>query len=380
MNHPIESVIADKQDLVFLTEAPYFMKVKYETCEETGKTVAVIDYDQIDSPRFHPLVDECRGIVIDMETKKVICWPYRRFYNYGECERDEKAFDWNSAVVQSKEDGSLIKVYHFAGKWRIGTRGTAFGNNNITSLTGEEGAITFKDLFLRALCVTEEVFQLTMNRDSSTKVNYFLELCTLENRVVTPYTEDTVFFHGFRHIGIDKDVKPALGNWFGGYMCDFTYRFNEVFQMNSFDHCVETVAQLGGLREGFVLCDQNGTRIKLKSSAYVTAHHIKGEGLTPKRAAKLAWTNEWQEFLSYFPEYTEYIMKYVIHHDRVINGIEVDWENYKHITDQKEFALKIKDKRWSGVLFAIKKTGKSAKDIINDMTENGKINLFCPEN
>lgn len=369
--HPIYNILPKapftENDLVFLSESPYYLKVRVES--ENNSNLVTIDYDQIESPRFHPIVDECRGIVVCMDTGKIVCWPYKRFYNYEEG-NDKNIFDWNSAIVQSKEDGSLIKVYYHNNRWHIGTRGTAFGNNKITSLTGEEGSISFRDLFLKTIGLGDNEFQTVMNSYNK-DYNFFFELCTLETKVVTKYIEPTVFLHGIRSNSLF--VQPVTEYIISG----FRYKLNTFYNFSNFEQTLESLSKLENLQEGYVLCDKNGIRIKMKSLQYVTAHHIRGEGLTPKRAIRLILANEHHEFISYFPEYSEFINKFHNQYENVIKDINNTWENVKSIENQKDFAMKVKDLPYFGILFSLKKfPNKSVHDIIHSMSENSQLNLF----
>lgn len=372
--HPIESLIADKDDLSFLTEAPYFMSVREEVSED-GHAVWVVDYDQINSPRRHPIVDECRGIVICKETRKVVCWPFRRFYNLGEYPEHEKEFDWESAFCQSKEDGSLIKVYFYKGKWRIATRGTAFGHNTITNLMGESADISFRNLFLRAINCTEEQFQHDMTYNWMQSAQLFFELCTSENRVVTRYDRDLVFHIGTRG-GISSFVETATQHdavHFEGSP-SWAHLPAEV-NMSSFDEALKAAAELKELREGFVLCDGKGMRLKVKSPTYVIAHHVRGNQMTPKRAVELVLMNEHHEFIAYFPEYEEYVMKFSTKLTELELNCQLTFKINRDIESQKEFALAVKDLPYSGIMFSMRQ-GKSFWEAFDHLSQNAKYRLL----
>ena len=81
-----------------LQEAPYFLDIK----EEDGFTL--LKYNQINSDFSQDIVKECRGIILD-SNHKIVCWPFSKFFNYGESNADE--IDWSSARVQEKIDGCL---------------------------------------------------------------------------------------------------------------------------------------------------------------------------------------------------------------------------------------------------------------------------------
>src|SRR4051812_48394081 len=68
---------------------------------------------QAHAPRFHPLVRECRGLVLEDGSWQVVAKPFHRFHNAGEDPDAFAAFGWDGCSCQAKEDGSLVIVYHY---------------------------------------------------------------------------------------------------------------------------------------------------------------------------------------------------------------------------------------------------------------------------
>lgn len=63
-------------------------------------------YDQIESPKDDPIVQECRGLILDEANNwDVVAYPFKRFFNYGEPQCAE--IDWSKAQVMEKCDGCL---------------------------------------------------------------------------------------------------------------------------------------------------------------------------------------------------------------------------------------------------------------------------------
>ena len=54
-----------------------------------------LNYNQLESsPKDHPVVRECRGLILDEENNWfVVSYPYKRFFNYGELGADERMFE-----------------------------------------------------------------------------------------------------------------------------------------------------------------------------------------------------------------------------------------------------------------------------------------------
>lgn len=53
------------------------------TKDEEGKRV-ILNYDQIESPKFDPIVKECRGLCLEIGTWNILARGFFRFFNIGE--------------------------------------------------------------------------------------------------------------------------------------------------------------------------------------------------------------------------------------------------------------------------------------------------------
>src|SRR5512140_984747 len=76
-----------------------------------------LKYDMIESPMAEPIVQQCRGMVVDTARRAVLAWPYNKFWNHGE--GAAAPIDWSTARVQEKLDGSLMILYWDAGSWVV---------------------------------------------------------------------------------------------------------------------------------------------------------------------------------------------------------------------------------------------------------------------
>ena len=105
----------------------------------------LLKYDQIESSfaKAIPAVRECRGLILEKETLRVLSMPFYRFFNMGEHCADQ--IDYNTASVFKKEDGSLIGYYWDStlNDWAVQTSGTPDANTPVG-----DSDITFRNLFL----------------------------------------------------------------------------------------------------------------------------------------------------------------------------------------------------------------------------------------
>ena len=309
--------------------------------------LTLLNYSQIDTPKSDTECYKCRGHIIDNEGV-YFCRPFDRFFNYGESYCPE--IDWATAQVVEKVDGSLIKIYHYNDKWHIGTRGTF---DAASSVGGRD--ITFAQLVLVALGLgSNDAFQRwCKDKLLSPDATYLFELTSPWNRVIVPHTETKLWLLGIRfnesgeYVSVEHlDIVAAQLD------CQLPKRY----QFDTIEHCLQASKELPFNDEGYVVYDKDDQPVcKIKSPAYVAVHRIRGEGLTPNRVCQLVWTFEETEYLAYFPEDIAIVQPYVEARDKLIAEIDSVYAGVKDIADQKEYALAVKDKPYSSVLFTMRK-------------------------
>src|SRR6185436_4501314 len=54
--------------------------------------LVILNYDQIESPKTHSIVRECRSLVLEMGTWNCVSKSFNRFYNWGEVQDEMKLF------------------------------------------------------------------------------------------------------------------------------------------------------------------------------------------------------------------------------------------------------------------------------------------------
>jgi len=293
-----------------LQEKPYCIQVSRDRM--FGRNLVMLKYNQIESDFNIGLVRECRGIILDEDTLEPVCIPFFKFGNYGESYCPE--IDWSSCWVGEKLDGSLIKVVRLGDKLLISTNGTIDAFKAPLAEQIGCSARSFGDLVVNALF---KEYQLNMDKAGKSTVNddvvapvewltglldegktYMFELTSPFNKVVVTWHETRLNFLGVR----DNETFQET------YFCDHELKncFNvpKVFPLKSIDDCVKAAEQLDCNNEGFVVCDKNFNRVKVKSTLYVSLHHMKGNGiLSYERGIDIVRRNELGEVLTYFPEF-----------------------------------------------------------------------------
>ena len=75
--------------------------IKYRVDTKLG--VVCLNYNPIVSPVSVPMVQECRALILELNTWNVLSLPFYRFYNYGEI-HVPTSFNWNKFGTFMKLD------------------------------------------------------------------------------------------------------------------------------------------------------------------------------------------------------------------------------------------------------------------------------------
>ena len=227
--------------------------------------LAVFKY-MVDADFSDPYVQEARGIIIDLTSLDVVCWPFRKFGNWNESYADK--IDWSSAKVQEKVDGSLMKLYYRDG-WTWATNSTI----RIDHVSNPEG-IAFQSLLYKA-----DNFKAIPYDILNKECTYLFELVSPDNQIILTYPKTTLYHIGTRNNVTGIESNPDIGiqkpKYYGGQK-DLKYWLTTVEGKQN-----ATNPQM----EGYVVVDKDYHRIKIKTPEYLTAHRISGNGVLTKDTA-----------------------------------------------------------------------------------------------
>lgn len=348
-----------------------------ETLELTVKDFGkhyLLDYNQIHTPKFHKIADNCRGVVIEKDSLKVVRRMFKRFYNLNESISNDKKIDYKNAVIENKEDGSIIGLWYNSldQQWEVGTRGVPYGDNSIQdSLNTNTLELTFKQIFIKCYEQTTNVLFDSFLKKLDINFTYIFELCSLYNKNVKTYATPEIYLIGAIETAtnLEQDYKQL-----DTLALEFQV-LRPIRHTIEFDQLAIAANSLKNLDEGFVVVDNNFNRLKVKSIHYVTAHYIRGNGLNFKKALYLILEGEVDEFITYFPEYSKYILELSTNIDNFKKTIIETYLKYNHLETQDKFAFAVKDYTYKAILFSLRKE-KKLEDIILNLTDNAKIKLF----
>lgn len=321
----------------------------------------LLDYNQIECVKNHPVVNECRGLLMAYDGS-IVRKGFGRFYNLGE--NGDDTFDFENAVVFEKADGSLMFVYFCPAteKWEIGTRGTAFAEGP------NEWFGTFRNFMLNAMGRTEEQFQVDATRFD--KRNTFLfEAVGPDNRIVTKYETNHL-------IELSTIVTATGEEWpciedTSSFFTSFGWNVRSIknYSFKTQEDCLVALGELTGLQEGYVAYNKlTGSRVKIKSPVYLAAHRLRGQnGLTLNSISELVVMNEQDEYIAVFPEDAH---KFVAAEEMWLKMRQDCFDAYdmnRKIESQKDFAMAVKDLPMSVVMFKARKNNTSCVQELDDL-------------
>lgn len=330
--------------------------------------LVILNYGYDDSKKTHPIVRECRALVLDANNNfNLVARSFPRFFNLGEVEND--SFDFSDFYVQDKQDGSLILIYYYPplGKWFISTRKT------FAQMTIPDTNFTWEELVLKCLNIKKDNLHVLLRKD----LTYVCELCSPYNRIVTSYEDTRLYlitaFRGEQELSYNELLTVPTWNRMK--------RIN-TFCSSSLEKTIDYVEQKGKEHptyEGVVIRDKYNNRLKIKNKQYLYLHKLKTNGaLTPKKFIGMILDKNDDDFISVFPEFSSEINRYQAIISNLLSDLSSVWERNKSITNQKDFALAIKDYPLKHILFAARANNTHPINLIENFRDK-IIEYLCLE-
>lgn len=307
-----------------------------------------------------PMVQEARGIIIDTVRLDVVCWPFRKFGNYGESYADD--IDWTTARVQEKIDGSIVKLWHNRDHWQWST------NSMIDAADAHvmDGSCSFMDLIRRA----EGYQDIPYDRLDAAKT-YIFELVAPEQKIVIRYEYPKMY-----HIGTRSNATGAE------YAEDIGIARPAEFPLYSLAECIHAAKVLNTegdtvRHEGYVVVDADWHRIKVKSPEYVYAHRIASYHVfTKRRLLPLIRTGgeKLEELLMTAPDSEVYIRYYqwrwaVLKRETevAVSKARALYEEMSH--DRRAVAKAIKDEPLQSLCFKTLGNNMTTEELLGQMQD-----------
>ena len=297
----------------------------------------LLKYDQIESNMGIEEVQDCRGLILERDTWKIISLSFRKFFNHGE--GHAATIDWNTARILEKVDGTMIQLYFDWHKqeWFAGTTGMAEGEGEVNNKNGT----TFNELFWQTAA------KYGLNKaELHTHFTYVFELTTPYNIVVKPHAESSITLLTIRNNRTLEEldyVEVVRTAEILGLAVVKSYDLNA----KDFGALIRTFEGMPWSEEGYVVIDANFNRVKIKNPAYCAVHHLKGK-TAEHNILTIVKTNEIEEFSATFPERREEIFRLKANYDELLNKLNKIWDELeprkpKNITafEKKNYATAV---------------------------------------
>ena len=269
---------------------------------------------------------------------------------------------------------SLIKLW-FDDTWHISTNGTI---DAFKAELGDVRMTNFGAYFLKTLdrYTRAHVFRTAFEEftaDLDEQYTYMFELVGPYNRVVIPYDEPELYFLGARNKFTGEEYLPIPVN--ASNLGVSMFKRPAIYSLSSLDDCIKAAELKTWDDEGFVVCDANFNRVKIKSPAYVLAHFMRNNNvITRKHIIKIILENEVEEFLCYATDYKEELekVKKLMNSYHNIGNKLAQACRQMILLERKDYAKLVQalPKIYQGLLYLNYDRFMSAQEFTKDWSEN----------
>lgn len=305
---------------ILLSSEPYCLKIK----RHDTLPLILFMYNHYKSDLSEKICQESRGLILEDRTFKVVCYPFKKFFNYGEVLA--ATIDWDSVRLQNKLDGSIIKMFYYGNKWRVATNSTIDASQ--APVTLKEGTSSFKELF--DIAAARQLDETKLNKNYT----YMFELVSDLALNVVRYDKTEIWHIGSRNNITLLEEEVDIGVQKPETLLNFP---NDLLAAVEYVNCYNAEE-----KEGLVAVDMFYNRVKIKGEDYVRAHYLRNNGvMNIKRALEILRDGEKIEYLCYFPEHREFINKIECDKKDIRDTLFIlnyFISGYKGVLNRKEFA------------------------------------------
>lgn len=307
--------------------------------------LCLFKYNHYASDFAIPEVQEARGIIINTENLEVVCWPFRKFGNYGESYADK--IDWDTARVTEKIDGSIIKVWFntLTDSWQVSTDSIIDANNaSCRDFSNGGQFVSFREIFDRAADGVLDYSRLEKNK------TYIFELVSPANTVVVHYDKYEIYHTGTRNniTGVEtiEDIGVQHPKSYDLHCLDDCIKFAKSLPDDSITSC----EYLNVRFEGVVVNDASFNRVKIKSYKYVMAHSMACDHISKTDILHLILSGEAEETASYFPASRDKILLYLNRFNILIDRYGQMYKQANEMFEKCGEDRKVFAKEWSSTV------------------------------
>ena len=263
-------------------------------------------YDNRQSPKCL-LTNQCRGLVLEKETWKTVCWGMDRFIETG--------VPKTIVSIQEKEDGSLIFMFCYNGMWMLSTRHTFCDQpseklylDGFLSVIKSYNIDNFAEKCKECVRCKDGIYTPNTHKEYT----FCFELCLINHRIVRKYEKSTLFlicvYDNTTHLRMDFESNHKIE---GIQMIkECIHKFDKAGDnRQTLQHLLSPLISKAVnddlFFEGFVITDNVGQRYKVKSQLYKTFHDLRYRGwikATQKIMAQFILNNQDDLIMSFIEE------------------------------------------------------------------------------
>jgi len=203
-------------------------------------------------------IDFCRGLIVDVDTKRVIARPFKKFHNLNTSfvpETMEANLPNVAPIITEKMDGSLGIFYRYGREWGIASRGS------FESPQAKWATEWYK----------RQVEEGRLYSFSGVHVTPLFEIVYPENRIVCKYDFEGLVLLGFIDVNSGQEGRADL--------LGPSYGFEGKYLVKTHETTLKTIlSENEPNREGYVLTYTLGhkspLKVKIKFDDYCQMHKI----------------------------------------------------------------------------------------------------------
>lgn len=286
------------------------------------------------SPWRSPLVLECTGLVLDESNHwNPVARPFDKFFHSGSTHA--VVVDKDTARVEELLDGKLCMLYFYAGKWRVASKLSPDASDKAGGLSRD----TLNTLFWKTWAAEEFDYP----SESLAHLTWLFCLTSPFTSKVVRHKEHHLTCVGLRHLK-GMELKSSHQN---------LYPHPVAFELGSMDAVFRSFESMDPTKQaGYVVMDRYFKRNIVQHPAY----NVFRKETPPWSLRKLTEIVRHAEepVEQYFPECQRVVMGLHDKIKRLAYEIDAVYWLHKDASTRKEFALKVKDLPYAGVLFAMR--------------------------
>lgn len=289
-----------------LSNDPYNLIIKEDP---NFPSLFMVTYDNNISNMNNEFVKLCRGLILEKNTNKIVCYTFNKGID-----ADTSSYtcppelDWKTTRVEHSIDGTQIRLFYYNNKWNYAT--TRCIDANKARWFNKK---SFYEMF-------KDAEYLIDYSKLDTKCCYSFVLQHPENRIVVKYDKPTLVHVLTRNLETLEEINVNIGVKKPKVYKNFK-KYSDVINAANGTDC----------EEGYMLCDKNKNRIKIKNIGYKKIKELRGNTNNLfYRYLQLRYDNLVDTYLSFFPEYTNNFKLYELDIRRLAKQVHQYYVN-KHI-------------------------------------------------